>query len=109
MKNNPRVSVLIPTYNDAEYLPDAINSILVQTFDDFELIIVDDGSTDNTRELLSTYNDQRLKILSLEKNCGRPTARNIALDAAGWIVPVTRHQGISAGCEEGDSRYGGDK
>ncbi len=82
MKNNPRVSVLIPTYNDAEYLPDAINSILVQTFDDFELIIVDDGSTDNTRELLSTYNDQRLKILSLEKNCGRPTARNIALDAA---------------------------
>src|SRR5262245_23944987 len=59
----PTVTVIIPTYNRAHYLGMAIQSVFAQTFDDFELIVVDDGSTDDTLALLRSIQDQRLCVL----------------------------------------------
>ena len=59
----PTVSVLLPTYNRADFLPGAIRSVLDQTYQDWELVIVDDGSTDNTRSLLRQYNDMRIRVI----------------------------------------------
>jgi cellulose synthase/poly-beta-1,6-N-acetylglucosamine synthase-like glycosyltransferase len=56
MKNDVLVSVIIPTYNRKDIVPDAIQSVLNQTFKDFELIVVDDGSTDGTAEYLQSLN-----------------------------------------------------
>lgn len=58
-----KVSVVIPTYNRAEFLKRAIESVLKQTFQDFELIIVDDGSTDKTKEVVNSFHSD--KIFSL--------------------------------------------
>ena len=57
------ISVVIPTYNRVTFLKDAIDSVLVQTFRDFELIVVDDGSTDGTPKLLSSYG-YKIKVIS---------------------------------------------
>lgn len=77
-----KASVLMPAYNDARYIRDAIDSILTQTFKNFELIIVNDGSTDDTLQILSQFNDERIKVFSFEQNQGRPAARNYALKMA---------------------------
>lgn len=70
---NPKVSVIIPTYNRADLLPRAIESVLNQTFKDFELIVVDDGSTDNTKELVSDFQkkDNRIQYI-WQENSGAP-------------------------------------
>jgi len=73
-KKNPLVSVIIPTYNRGWTLKDAIDSVLTQDFTDFELIVVDDGSTDNTQDILSSYKE---KIVVLRQdNKGVSSARN---------------------------------
>ena len=72
----PLVSVVMPTYNAGKYVEEAISSILGQTFSDFEFIIVDDGSTDRTPEILRTYTDPRIQLLFNEKNEGNYPARN---------------------------------
>lgn len=79
----PLISVIIPTYNRAELLPRAIDSILAQTFTDFELIVIDDGSTDNTAQILKNYarQDKRIKVIT-QKNCGVSCARNNGLKSA---------------------------
>ncbi|MEG0933743.1 MAG: glycosyltransferase [Lachnospiraceae bacterium] len=64
----PVVSVLLSTYNRARTLSESIDSILEQTYTDFELIIVDDGSTDETRDILESYHDTRIRILYLKEN-----------------------------------------
>jgi len=71
---NPLVSVIIPTYNRAWILNEAIDSVLAQGFKDFELIIVDDGSTDNTRDLLTQYG-HAIRIIK-KQNGGVSSARN---------------------------------
>lgn len=78
----PKLSVAIVAYNTEAYIKEAIDSILSQTYTDFELIIVDDGSTDATADIITAYSDKRLRFFRLPENRGRAVARNIALDAA---------------------------
>lgn len=82
--NPPEVSVIMSTFNRADYLPWAIDSVLNQTFTDFELIIVNDGSTDNTDIVLNTYagKDNRIKILKNKTNKGLIDSLNQGLDFA---------------------------
>lgn len=75
------ISVIIPTYNRKELLPRAVNSILAQTMQDFEIIIADDGSTDGTEAMVrERYHDARIRYERLEKNSGVHAARNRGLD-----------------------------
>ncbi|OGH97973.1 MAG: hypothetical protein A2104_05240 [Candidatus Melainabacteria bacterium GWF2_32_7] len=77
----PKVSVIITTYNRLDYLGYAIESVLNQTYDDLELIIVDDGSTDNTREFVNSYYDDRI-IYHYQENKGQNPARNKGMELA---------------------------
>jgi glycosyltransferase involved in cell wall biosynthesis len=78
----PQVSIIIPTYNRADTILRAIDSVLAQTFTDWELIIVNDGSTDNTATLLTDL-DGRIKVIH-QPNGGVTVARNTGLrNAAG--------------------------
>lgn len=72
--NKPRVSAIIPTYNRGWSIRDAVQSVLAQSYDDFELIVVDDGSTDNTKELLLKY-ENKIKYI-YQDNKGVSSARN---------------------------------
>ena len=73
----PKVSVIIPTYNRAEYLPEAIDSVLNQAYQDFEIIVIDDGSTDNTREALLPYME-KIRYM-YQENKGISAARNAGI------------------------------
>lgn len=77
---SPKVSVIIPTYNRAHLVKDAVESVLNQTYQDFELIVIDDGSTDNTREVLAVYKDKLTYIY--QENQGRSAARNHGIKLA---------------------------
>src|SRR6056297_3103776 len=79
---NPKVSVFIPVHNREHYIRVAVNSILAQTFEDFELIMVDDGSSDGTADVLARYSDPRLRVLRNPANLGIPASRNRGLEAA---------------------------
>ncbi len=72
--HGPRVSVIIPTFNRGRFLEEAVDSVLAQTFADFELIVVDDGSTDDTRERLQRYGQQLTRVR--QPNRGVSAARN---------------------------------
>lgn len=74
----PKVSVIMSVYNAEKYLNEAIESILNQKFKDFELIIINDGSTDSSLEIVQSYNDERLVLLD-QKNAGNSIARNRAI------------------------------
>ena len=74
----PKVSVIIPAYNCAHYICHAVDSVLAQTFPDFELVVVDDGSTDNTRELLKQYGSQIKYIY--QQNKDMTAARNTGIN-----------------------------
>ena len=76
---NPKVTVLMSVYNGEKYLNEAIDSILGQTFKDFEFLIVNDGSTDKTGEILESYNDPRIKAINNKKNIGLTKSLNKGL------------------------------
>ncbi|RQG99360.1 glycosyltransferase family 2 protein [Natrarchaeobius oligotrophus] len=78
----PRVSVVIPTHDRAETLPRAIDSALEQTIDDLEVVVVDDGSTDDTPSVLSAYEDPRVRPIVHATNRGANVARNTGIDHA---------------------------
>ena len=71
----PKISVVVPAYNSQNTICETITSVLQQSFSDFELIVINDGSTDRTLELLSDVKDARLKVYSYP-NGGLPAARN---------------------------------
>lgn len=78
----PTVSVVMPAYNAGKYLREAIDSILAQTYTDFEFIIINDGSTDDTRAIIQSYDDPRIVYLENETNSGICVTLNKGLDAA---------------------------
>jgi glycosyltransferase involved in cell wall biosynthesis len=78
----PKVSIVIPTYNRADYLQYAVNSVLQQTYNDFEIIICDDGSTDNTPQIVSEWQDTRLRYIRHPQNIGRSRNMRSGFDAA---------------------------
>jgi glycosyltransferase involved in cell wall biosynthesis len=84
----PRVSVVLPAWNRAETIRSSVRSVLSQTFADFELIVVDDGSTDNTMAMLDDIVDPRLRRLANPRNAGASAARNTGIRAANgdWVA-----------------------
>jgi GT2 family glycosyltransferase len=97
MSATPTVSIVMPAYNAAEYIEDAIHSALAQTYRDLEIVVVDDGSTDNTRHLVSAIGDARIRYIH-QANAGQSAAINHGaelatgqyikiLDADDWISP----------------------
>lgn len=78
-KSGPRVSVVLPVYNGERYLRAAIESVLKQSFEDFEFIIYDDASTDSSREIIETYKDPRIRYFENSTNCGLFKTLNLAI------------------------------
>lgn len=76
------ISVILPTYNRAERVRQSIESVLKQSVKDIELIVVDDGSTDNTEDIVESIVDQRINYIKLNHNKGACAARNIGIEAA---------------------------
>jgi glycosyltransferase involved in cell wall biosynthesis len=113
----PTVDVIIPAYNAAKYLPFAIESVMTQTFEDWRILLVDDGSTDNTAEVVAPYRERlgdKLKYIK-QANGGLPAARNTAirnssseylalLDADDVWLPCRLTESLK--CFEGHPRVG---
>ena len=86
---NELVSIIMPSYNTSEYVAESIKSVLNQTYTNWELIIVDDCSTDNSEEIIKQFaNDERIRFFKNKKNSGAAISRNFALrEAKGkWIA-----------------------
>ena len=82
MKEIPKVSVLMSVYKGAKYLREAIDSILNQTFKNFEFLIIDDGSTDNSADIIRSYTDPRIRLIQNEENIGLSRSLNKGLKLA---------------------------
>jgi len=104
--DNPFISVVIPTYNHDKFLIESINSALVQDYDNFEVLVVDDGSTDRTGQLLSSINDARFRSVT-KQHTGEPDTRNqgilqakgeyiLWLDSDGLLLPNALSDYVSA-------------
>jgi glycosyltransferase involved in cell wall biosynthesis len=78
----PKVTVLMTVFNGSKYIRDTIDSVLSQTFDDFEFLIIDDCSIDNSVEIIKSYDDIRIRFIKNEKNMGQPSSLNIGLKLA---------------------------
>lgn len=85
---NDLVSIIMPSYNTGQFIKESINSVINQTYDNWELIIVDDCSNDNTDEVVESIRDRRIRYFKNEKNSGAAVSRNKALkEAKGrWIA-----------------------
>jgi glycosyltransferase involved in cell wall biosynthesis len=89
--NLPTISILMPAYNREKFIAESIRSVLAQSFTDYELILIDDGSSDKTIEVASKFkSDPRVRIVKNEKNLGIPRTRNKALGLARgkYIAPL---------------------
>lgn len=96
--NQPLVSIITPMHNDSAFVRQTIESVLNQTYQNWEMIIVDDCSTDGSSEIVSLYNDERIRLFRNEENMGAAHSRNVALknatgdyvaflDADDWWAP----------------------
>ncbi|TYB33573.1 MAG: glycosyltransferase family 2 protein [Flexistipes sinusarabici] len=81
---NELVSVITPSYNSAKFISQTIESVLAQTYENWEMIIVDDASPDNSNDIIENYceKDSRIKLIKLERNSGPAVARNRAIEKA---------------------------
>lgn len=77
-----KVSIISPVYNASKYLKACIESVLEQTYENFELILINDKSTDDSLNICKSYSDDRIKIIDLEKNVGVCEARNIGIKSS---------------------------
>ena len=82
---NPKITVLMPVYNGAQFLKEAIESILNQTFKDYELLIIDDGSSDNSRSIILSYHDERIRYVKNRKNIGLIGTLNKGINLAAGL------------------------
>ena len=93
-----KISVIVPVYNTAQFLPRCIESILSQSFTDFELLLIDDGSTDGSGKICDAYaeKDNRIRVFHKE-NGGVSSARNLGLDNARgeWVTFVDSDDYVS--------------
>ncbi len=80
--DKPHLTVLMPVYNAEKFLSEAIESILNQTFTDFEFLIIDDGSTDSTTNIIESYTDSRIRLFKNQKNLGISAALNKGIEMA---------------------------
>jgi len=106
MDKNLTVSIIMPAYNSEKYISVAIESLLAQTFQDFEIIVINDCSTDNTVEKVGSFTDKRVKILQTPQNIGAAGARNLGLqhaqgryiaflDADDYAYPIRLEEQVS--------------
>ena len=77
-----KVSVIIPVYNNSKYIKECLNSVINQTYNNLEIIVVDDKSTDNSLKIIKKYKDKRIHIIELERNKGVAICRNKGIEAA---------------------------
>jgi glycosyltransferase involved in cell wall biosynthesis len=82
MKTSPKVTVLVPIFNGEKYLRECVESILNQTFTDFECLVINDGSTDGSAALLKSLSDHRIRYVENETNSGIANTRNKGLQLA---------------------------
>src|SRR2546427_10183968 len=82
MSTVPKVTVIIPVYNREKYVAESIESILAQSFTNFELLLINDGSTDGSVELMRSYTDPRVRLVGHERNLGIPKTRNKGIQLA---------------------------
>jgi glycosyltransferase involved in cell wall biosynthesis len=83
MTGDGRVGIVLPVKDGGEYIGAAIESVLAQTYDDFELVVVDDGSTDGTREVVRGFDDPRVTLVEDERNLGVAASRNRGANRVG--------------------------
>ena len=83
---NPKISIIVANYNNADYLDDCIRSVVEQSFTDFECIIVDDGSKDDSRKIIRRWakRDKRLRPI-FQENRGVSAARNAGIEQIHWL------------------------
>lgn len=79
MMTNPQVTVLMTVYNESRWVRTCIDSMLCQTYPDFRFLIIDDASTDDTRDIIRLYDDPRIQLVCLEENVGQTAALNVGL------------------------------
>jgi len=82
MNDEELVSIIMPCYNSAKYIADSISSVMNQTYRNFELIIIDDLSSDNSIEIINSFDDARIKLIQLAENGGAGVSRNKGIETA---------------------------
>ncbi|NWF65855.1 MAG: glycosyltransferase family 2 protein [Campylobacterales bacterium] len=102
MSEKPFFSVVIATYNRAWCIKRAVNSVLNQTYQDFEIVIVDDGSSDNTEEIINEYQNSKIRYFKFDKNQGQMPAKNYGIEKSigAWIVILDSDNEIVIDCLE---------
>mgnify|MGYP002641351438 CR=1 FL=1 len=96
MTDTPLLTVVLTTYNGSQYIRESIDSITSQSFRDFELIIIDDASTDNTLEIIADIDDARIRVVKNEKNLGVCPTRNLGINLAkGKYYAAHDHDDLS--------------
>ena len=82
------VSIIMPNYNSSDFIKETVECVIAQTYQNWELLIVDDCSTDDSLKVLAQFDDDRLKVIKNQENCGAAISRNRAIEAANgrWIA-----------------------